>query len=125
MVCAILAKSYIEDRLVGDAKKKIYEYLIEGATSGLTDDALYSFIIKKVPKANSKRIVRAGFLALSDPSLTDRTILNVIYALAIKHRLAGDAFEEEADSGDSSPELAETSSSKTEGGATTEKKRKK
>jgi hypothetical protein len=125
MVCAILAKSYIEDRLVGDAKKKIYEYLIEGATSGLTDDALYAFIVKKVPKANSQRIARAGFLALSDPALTDRTILNVIYALAIKHRLAGDAFEEEAESGDNSLEMAETSSSKAGGSATAQKKRKK
>ncbi|WP_413990881.1 hypothetical protein ACMDCR_01825 [Labrys okinawensis] len=110
---------------MGDAKKKIYDYLIEGATSGLTDDALYSFIVKKVPKANSKRIARAGFLALSDPTLTDRTVLNVIYALAIKHRLGGDALEEEGEGGDSSTEMAETTSSPAEGSATTERKRKK
>jgi hypothetical protein len=82
---------------VGETKKKIYDCLIEGATSGLTDDALYDFVAKKVPKANSKRIVRAGFLALSDPALTDRNILNVIYALAIKHRLDGGDPEDEVD----------------------------
>jgi hypothetical protein len=86
---------------VGDTKKKTYDYLIEGATSGLTDDALYEFVVKKVPKTNRKRIVRAGFLALSDPDLTDRNLLNVIYALAIKHRLAGDAGAEDGDEEDS------------------------
>jgi len=114
----------MKDRLVGDTKKKIYEHLIEGATSGLIDDALYTFIVKKVPKANSKRIVRAGFLALSDPALTDRNILNVIYALAIKHRLAADTLEEDADDIDSSTKAADTTS-KAGDSTPSEKKRKK
>ncbi len=110
---------------MGDTKKKIYDYLIEGATSGLTDDALYDFITKKVPKANSKRIVRAGFMALSDPALTDRNILNVIYALAIKHRLANGTLDDDADGEDSSTEMAETSSSKAANPPLPDKKRKK
>lgn len=69
-------------------KKKIYEALVEGATSGLADAALFDFVVQQEPKANSRRIVRAALLALSDPALADRNILNVIYALAIKHRLA-------------------------------------
>ena len=110
---------------MGDTKKKIYDYLIEGATSGLTDDALYGFITKKIPKANSKRIVRAGFMALSDPALTDRNILNVIYALAIKHRLAGGTLEEDGDSAETSTEMTEASSSKAANLPLPDKKRKK
>ncbi|WP_187829539.1 hypothetical protein [Labrys sp. KNU-23] len=90
---------------MGDTKKKIYEYLIEGATSGLSDEELHAYIVGHVSKANSKRIASAGFLALSDPTLTDRNILNTIYALAIKHRLAGSSAEE-------AEEVAEESSSK-------------
>ncbi len=112
MVCSIVARATHKDRLVGDTKKKIYESLIEGATSGLTDDALYNFITKKAPKANSKRIVRAGFMALSDPALTDRNILNVIYALAIKHRLSGGQLDDENDVADNSAEASQTSVSK-------------
>ena len=83
---------------VGETKQRVYDALVEGATFGLTDEALYNFVIKRVPKANNKRIVRASLLAISDPALTDRNILNVIYALAIKHRLddlAGTEEEEE------------------------------
>lgn len=82
---------------MGDTKKKIYEYLIEGASSGLEDADLYAYIVGRVSKANGKRIARAGFLALSDPALTDRNVLNAIYALAIKHRLAGDHADEAED----------------------------
>ena len=105
-----------KDRAVADIKKKIYDYLIEGAKSGLVDDALYGFIKKKVPKANTKRIVRAGFLALSEPELTDRDILDAIYALAIKHRLADDT------TGDDGEESAEQVATKVGSG---EKKKKK
>jgi len=82
---------------VSGTKKKIYEALLEGATSGLVDQALFDYVVRQVPKANSRRIVRAALLALSDPALADRNILNVIYALAIKHRLADMAGGEEDD----------------------------
>jgi hypothetical protein len=124
MVGPILPKALQKDRDVGETKKKIYDLLIEGATSGLTDDALYSFVTKKVPKANSKRIVRAGFMALSDPALTDRNILNVIYALAIKHRLAGGP-EEDGEEPDTSTEMTSVSSSKAASLPLPDKKRKK
>ena len=110
---------------MGDTKKKVYEYLIEGATSGLTDDALYNFITKKVPKSSSKRIARAGFMALSDPALTDRNILNVIYALAIKHRLAGGTSEEDSESSDDQAETGDAAPAGPESPAPAEKKRKK
>ncbi len=80
---------------MGETKKRVYEALIEGATQGLTDVALHDFVVAKVPKANSKRIVRASLLALSDPHIKDRNILNVVYALAIKHRLAGGSEEDD------------------------------
>jgi hypothetical protein len=70
----------------------IYDALVEGARSGLAGEALSNFVVKRVPKANSKRIVRASLLALRDPTLPNRNISNVIYALGIKHRLA-DIFD--------------------------------
>lgn len=72
---------------MGDKKKKIINTVIDGATDGLPVDALFAYIKEKHPKASSKKIVRASFLALSDPDLRDRNILNTIYGMAIKHRL--------------------------------------
>ncbi|MBX4924545.1 hypothetical protein [Rhizobium binae] len=77
-------------------KKRVYEALVDGAMEGLTDQALYDFVKARCPKATSKKIVRASLLALTDPHLKDRNILDVIYALAIKHRL-DDGEDEEAD----------------------------
>ena len=98
---------------MGETKKKVYEALVEGATSGLTDSALYDHVVKRVPKANNKRIVRASLLALSDPDLTDRNILNVIYALAIKHRLADSGGAEDDDESETpAPAVIETAPAK-------------
>ena len=69
--------------------RKVYDALIEGAYQGLTDTALHDYVFEQCPKATSKRLVRASLLALSDPKVDDRNVLNVIYALAIKHRLDG------------------------------------
>ncbi|PRH88469.1 hypothetical protein C5L14_04285 [Labrys okinawensis] len=107
-----LPDSQSKDRHVGDTKKKIYEYLIEGATSGLSDEALYTYIVGRVSKANSKRIARAGFLALSDPTLTDRNVLNTIYALAIKHRLADSSAEEAEETAEERPRKPKASGAK-------------
>ena len=79
---------------MGDKKKQIYSALVEGAATGLSDDALYGFVLKQCPKASSKKIVHASLLALTDPDLKDRDILNAIYALAIKHRLSATADNE-------------------------------
>jgi hypothetical protein len=70
-------------------RKKVYDALIEGASEGLSDAALYAFVLKKCPKTTSKRIVRASLLALSDSDVRDANVLHVVYALAIKHRLDG------------------------------------
>lgn len=67
--------------------KNIYDTVIEGARSGLTDDRLFRHVLEHCPKATSKKIVRASLLALSDPDVKDKTTLDVMYALAIKHRL--------------------------------------
>lgn len=67
--------------------RKVYNTLIEGAYQGLSDTDLHDYVFKQCPKATSKRLVRASLLALSDPKVEDRNVLNVIYALAIKHRL--------------------------------------
>ena len=76
--------------------REVYDALIEGAYQGLSDRELHDHVFKKCPKATSKRLVRAALLALSDPTVQDRNVLNVIYALAIKHRLDGgpDAAED-------------------------------
>ncbi|PWV98873.1 hypothetical protein DFR52_104163 [Hoeflea marina] len=69
--------------------RKVYDALIEGAYSGLADRQLHDYVVETCPEATSRRIVRASLLALSDPHVQDRNVLNVIYALAIKHRLDG------------------------------------
>lgn len=76
-------------------KKRVYEALVDGAMDGLVGDGLYDFVRKRCPKASSKKIVRASLLALTDPHLKDRNILDVIYALAIKHRLDDTTAEDE------------------------------
>jgi hypothetical protein len=92
-------------------KKRVYEALVDGAMEGLTDDALYEFVRRRCPKDTSKKIVRASLLALADPHLMDRNILDVIYALAIKHRLDEGVMdgEEEADVAASPPQAADRS----------------
>ena len=79
--------------------RKVYETLLEGAYLGLSDVQLHDYVFANCPKATSKRLVRASLLALSDPDVKDRNVLNVIYALAIKHRLDSgpDSEEDEAD----------------------------
>lgn len=74
-------------------RKKVYEALIGGASSGLSDKALFQFVLEKCPHTTSKRMVRASLMALSDPDIKDANILHVIYALAIKHRLDGGSEE--------------------------------
>lgn len=77
--------------------RKIYEALVEGAYQGLSDVELHDYVVLHCPKATSKRLVRAALLALSDPEIQDRNVLNVIYALAIKHRLDGGPDSDEDD----------------------------
>jgi len=77
--------------------RKVYETLIDGAYQGLSDVELHDYVFEKCPKATSKRLVRAALLALSDPKVQDRNVLNVIYALAIKHRLDGGPDTDEDD----------------------------
>ena len=67
--------------------QKIYEALLSGAQAGRADDVLFDHVLEQCPKATSKKIVKASLFALSDPDLKDGNTLNVIYALAIKHRL--------------------------------------
>lgn len=72
---------------MGEKRRKVYEALVEGATHGHSGQILYDFVLKRCPKTSSKKLVRASLLALTDPDLKDRNVLNTIYALAIKHRL--------------------------------------
>ncbi|GEO85913.1 hypothetical protein ACQKP1_24205 [Allorhizobium sp. NPDC080224] len=72
---------------MSEKRKKIYHALVDGATEGLSDKALYEFVVQRCRKASSKKIVRAAMLALTDPDVTDRHVLNTIFALAIKHRI--------------------------------------
>ncbi|OLP53329.1 hypothetical protein BJF92_00745 [Rhizobium rhizosphaerae] len=72
---------------MSETRKKIYEALIDGATDGLSGQQLYDHVRKRVPKTTSKKLVRAALLALTDPDVNDKHVLDVIYALAIRHRL--------------------------------------
>ncbi|WP_105385203.1 hypothetical protein [Neorhizobium alkalisoli] len=92
---------------MGEKRKKIYHALVDGATEGLSDKALYDFVVERCPKTSSKRIVRAALLALTDPDVTDRHVLDTIYALAIKHRMSevgnGDAEVDDAEEAEVAP----------------------
>jgi hypothetical protein len=72
---------------VGKKREKVYVALLDGATAGHSGKQLHDFVEKRFPKTSSKRIVRASLLALTDPHLMDRNILDTIYALAINERL--------------------------------------
>ena len=102
---------------MGEKRTQIYNALIEGASQGLSDKALYEFVQGRVPKASSKRLVRASLLALTDPHLKDRNILQTVYALAIKHRLdegIDDDKDDEVDTVELTPEIREMVTSKPE-----------
>ena len=90
---------------MSDKHKKIYHALVDGATEGLSGQKLYDYVVGEVPKTSSKKIVRAALLALTDPDVTERHVLDVIYALAIKHRL--DSLGIETDDEDETPAKAE------------------
>jgi len=72
---------------MGEKTKQVYEALLEGATSGLRDEALYGYVIKRHPKLTDKKLIRSSLKAFKDPALKDRAILNVISTLAINHKL--------------------------------------
>ncbi|TWB07797.1 hypothetical protein FBZ99_12411 [Rhizobium sp. ERR 1071] len=92
---------------MSEKRKKIYNALVDGATEGLSDKALYEFVVNRCPKTSSKKIVRAALLALTDPDVTDRHVLSTIYALAIKHRMdeigEGDLEQDDAEDEDREP----------------------
>jgi hypothetical protein len=69
--------------------QKIYEALVDGAYEGHSGDQLYGYVLERCPKATGPAIVKASLFALSDPDLSDPIVLQVIYALAIKHRVHG------------------------------------
>ena len=72
---------------MNDKHQKIYNALIGGAQAGLAGEKLFRLVLEKCPKTTSKKIVRASLMALSDPDVKDKKILEVVCALAIKHRL--------------------------------------
>ena len=72
---------------MGEKRQKIYVALVDGATEGYCGSKLYDFLQNRCPNTSGKKIVRAALLALTDPQVKDRNVLDVIYALAIKHRM--------------------------------------
>jgi hypothetical protein len=71
---------------MGEKRKRVYEALLDGASEGRSDKALYDFVMERCPKATSKKIVRASLLALTDPHVTDRmsSILFTLWRLRIE-----------------------------------------
>lgn len=83
------------------SKSDLEGALIDGATEGMTSAQLFNHVRQKYPKIKTEKIVRAAFHALSEPTLKDRNVLDVIYALALKHRL--DESSSENPDADTSP----------------------
>jgi hypothetical protein len=74
---------------VSEKKSRVYETFVEGASNGLADDALKTFILDRFPGIPPKKIVRAAALALDDDSLTDKAALQAILGVAIRLRVEG------------------------------------
>ena len=72
---------------MGGKTQKIYDALVDGAERGLTGELLFRHVPSHVPKATSKKIVKASLFALSDQDLLNKEILSAIYDLAIAHRI--------------------------------------
>lgn len=88
---------------MGKKLDRIYEALVEGAADGLAGKELYAYVAKRSPKTSSKRIVKAALLALTDPDVKDRGVLERIYALAIDYRMSSlgvETDDHEADDDD-------------------------
>ncbi|RVP09925.1 hypothetical protein CN085_27665 [Sinorhizobium meliloti] len=102
---------------MGEKRKKIYEALVDGATEGHSGSDLYNFVQKRCPKTSGKKIVRASLLALTDPHVKDRNVLDVIYALAIKHRMdevrPGEDHGDDDDVNTPAPSVEKTKKKKT------------
>ncbi|MEW9310587.1 hypothetical protein [Labrys neptuniae] len=77
----------VESQTMGETKKKIYEALVAGATSGLHSAPLFAYVANKNPKSDNKRIIQAAFHALRDPHLTNPSVLKAICSLAAERRL--------------------------------------
>jgi len=98
---------------LGKKLDRVYHAIIEGASKGLYGDELYRYVIDVYPKASSKRIVRASLLALTDPDVTDRNVLSVVYALAIKHRMISlGADEDQHEDDEEGPSTASVAAKK-------------
>lgn len=72
---------------MGKKRKMIYECLVAGAAKGLSGRELYEFVAERFPKASSRKIVRAALLGLMEDNTADRNVIDVVYGLAIRHRL--------------------------------------
>ena len=100
---------------MGKKLNRVYQALLDGAIDGLSDQALYSYVQEECPKTSSKRIVKASLLALTDPEVKSKRVLDVVYALAIKYRLESLGVEEDHDEDDettAAPSVTEETKSK-------------
>jgi hypothetical protein len=80
---------------MGD-RKKIERAILDGVTNGLSGQKLLEHVSEAAPHASPKKISKTAFHLLTDTSLTDRAILDTVYALALEHRLGPSEDEEEA-----------------------------
>ncbi|MBY5891364.1 hypothetical protein [Rhizobium ruizarguesonis] len=79
---------------------------VAGRPKVLSDKIPYEFVARKCPKTSSKKIVGAALLALTDPDVTDRHVLDTIYALAIDHRMDEIGDGDPGDEQDNKSEIA-------------------
>ena len=75
-------------------KVKLYDALVQGATSGLTGEALFTHVRTARPDKGDKAFVKAGLLALADAKITEKPVLDAIYDLTIQRRLGAPATDQ-------------------------------
>ncbi|WP_119940838.1 hypothetical protein [Neorhizobium sp. NCHU2750] len=72
---------------MGRKLTNVYKVLVRGVGQGLSGHDLYDFVSQNSADFSDKRVCRAALLAISDPLIKDRDILERIYTIATNHRV--------------------------------------
>jgi hypothetical protein len=65
----------------------VYTVLVEGVCCGLSGHELYDFITERCKQVSPKRLCRASTMAMSDPRIENREVLETIHMLATDRRV--------------------------------------
>ncbi len=67
--------------------ERIYAALVAGAKDGLAGETLDAHVCGLEPDVTGKRVLKACLRAFGDAALTDKSVLDAVYAVYLRHRL--------------------------------------